>query len=284
MQRTKSLRAAFAGRARNRLPPRASDSRRARGGSLGNLLYGAAENCVIRLRVYPLVIQYLPQLVRYCQLVSGASAQPQPAFRWTVVAFAWSSGGAAAAAVSLLAQADVSIVVLCACVAGGAPFALWSDVKRKAESKRRRIVSELPTFMHKLALLLSAGETLPQAWGRAGTPSAGKGGHPLYAELEKTAQDIRSGVSFPKALEDMHRRCGYPEIGALVTTVLMNYKRGGESFALALQDASRLYMERKQAAVRTKGEEASAKLLFPMILMLAAVLVIVAAPAVMMMQ
>ena len=284
MQRAKSLRAAIGSRAGDRRSPLAFDRRRTRSSVFRNVLYIIAESCVLRLRVYPLVIQYLPQLVRYCQLVYGTNAQPQPAFRWTVVAFAWFAGGTVTAAASLLAQADASMVALCASVAGGAPLALWSDLRRKAERKRRRIVSELPTFMHKLALLLSAGESLPQAWQRAGTAGSGKEEHPLYAELAKTVQDIRNGVSFPKALDDMHRRCGYPEIGALVTTVLMNYKRGGESFALALQDASRLFMERKQTVIRTKGEEASAKLLFPMIIMLAAVLIIVAAPAVMMMQ
>jgi len=51
-----------------------------------------------------------------------------------------------------------------------------------------------------------------------------------------------------------------------------------------LQDASRLMMEKKHAVVRTQGEEASTKLLFPMLLMLIAVMAIVAAPAVMLMH
>jgi len=247
-------------------------------------VYVTAEAWLRRTGAYPKLALHLPQLLRYCAIASDRHESPDPAYDWTVKTFSITILGAAAAVFAYLAKSDVSVVALLALVTAVAPIVRWRDLKKQVDRKRQAIVSELPTFLHKLSLLLAAGETVQRAWQRAGAARPEKERHPLYAELARTNQEVAQGVPFPKALEDMHRRCGFHELSALVTTVLMNYKRGGEAFALALQDASRLMMEKKHAAVRTQGEEASTKLLFPMLLMLAAVMLIVAAPAVMLMN
>ena len=243
-----------------------------------------AEAWLRRTSAYPKLAIHVPQLLRYCAMIAERHDGPDPAYAWTVKAFAATVASAVAAGFAYFAEADPAVPLLFVLLAAAAPALLWQELKKKVAGRQRAFVSELPTFLHKLSLLLAAGETVQRAWQRAGVAGLGKEKHPLYAELARTNADIEQGVPFPKALEDMHRRCGIHEVGALVTTVLMNYKRGGEAFALALQDASRLMMEKKHAVVRMQGEEASTKLLFPMLLMLIAVMVIVAAPAVMLMN
>ncbi|TLS50170.1 hypothetical protein FE782_21085 [Paenibacillus antri] len=248
------------------------------------IVYVVAEAWLRRCGAYPKLAIHLPQLLRYCAMVQDRSEATDPAYAWTVRTFAATTLAAFAAVFAYLAKADGAVVLLIAVLTAAAPAVLWRELKKKVEGRQRAFVAELPTFLHKLSLLLAAGEAIHRAWQRAGTVGSDKETHPLYTELARTNQDIAQGVPFPKALEDMHRRCGYHEVSALITTVLMNYKRGGEAFALALQDASRLMMEKKHALVRTQGEEASTKLLFPMMLMLCAVMLIVAAPAVMLMN
>ncbi|MNW00625.1 hypothetical protein D3C71_1961440 [compost metagenome] len=68
------------------------------------------------------------------------------------------------------------------------------------------------------------------------------------------------------------------------TNVLMNFKRGGSDFAYSLEELSHTLWERRKAAARTIGEEASAKMVFPMVLLFCTVMLIVAAPAVLSMQ
>jgi tight adherence protein C len=243
-----------------------------------------AESWLRRSGVFPKLAIHLPQLLRYCAMIADRHDGPDPAYVWTVKTFALTAAAAIAAGFAYLAEADPAVALLFALFAVVAPVLLWQELKKKVADRQRAFVSELPTFLHKLSLLLAAGETVQRAWQRAGVAGPDKAKHPLYAELARTNTSIEQGVPFPKALEDMHRRSGFHEVGALVTTVLMNYKRGGEAFALALQDASRLMMEKKHAVVRMQGEEASTKLLFPMLLMLIAVMLIVAAPAVMLMN
>lgn len=235
-------------------------------------------------RMYPLLIVQLPQLVRYCSLLHSGGSVKDPAFHWATKAFACSILLIIAAITAWLAQADAAMITVFMLLAAGSPMALWHDLTSKMRRRQEAFVSELPTFMHKLSLLIAAGETTQRAWQRAGTVDRHKAGHPLYAELGKTGNELAQGVPFVKALEDLHRRCGVHEVSVLVTTVLMNYRRGGDAFALSLQDASRMLMERKFAIVRMRGEEASTKLLFPMMLMLCAVMLVVAAPAIMMMS
>jgi tight adherence protein C len=64
----------------------------------------------------------------------------------------------------------------------------------------------------------------------------------------------------------------------------MNYRRGGELFVMSLRSLNRDLWEKRKAMTRILGEEASSKLIFPMLLILLAVMIIVAAPAVMLMD
>lgn len=259
------------------------DSARPAGGIAG-VAETIAEAWIRASGWYPKLTAQLPQLIRYCNMAFPPGGPADPPFEWTVKTFARTVGLSVVAVAAALASADPAVAAALAIATAGVPVASWKELQRKAERRKEAFIAELPTFLHKLSLLMSAGETAHRAWQLASAAGASKQSHPLYLELARTSRDIEQGVPFPRALESLHRRCSFYEVGALVTTVLMNYKRGGESFALALQDAARSMMEKKHAIVRMKGERASAKLLFPMLLMLMAVMVIVAAPAVMIMN
>ncbi|MNW64375.1 Bacterial type II secretion system protein F domain protein [compost metagenome] len=108
--------------------------------------------------------------------------------------------------------------------------------------------------------------------------------HPLYKELHQMTAEWDSGYSFQQAFENFSKRCAVQEVSLFTTTVLLNYRRGGADFVLALRDLSRMLWEKRKAISRTRGEQASSKLVFPMVVIFLIVIVLVGTPAFMMLK
>ena len=92
------------------------------------------------------------------------------------------------------------------------------------------------------------------------------------------------GHPFQQAFEQFNKRCGVQEVSIFTTTVLLNFRRGGNDFVLALRDLSRVLWEKRKAIARTRGEQASSKLVLPMVVIFMIVIVLLGAPAFMMMN
>lgn len=106
-----------------------------------------------------------------------------------------------------------------------------------------------------------------------------KGKRYVYEEMLRTRNEIRLGKAEAEAYEAFGRRCGnifYIRFGALLA---QNVKKGSRSLVPQLhKEVSESFSERQQA-VRKRGEEASMKLLLPMMGMFALVLAIILVPA-----
>lgn len=176
------------------------------------------------------------------------------------------------------------------------PFVFVRELDSKIKRKRRSMLLELPEFLNKLTLLVGAGETVQQAIRRCvahkcrrETLSNNDGNtdaplSPLYRELYALSLALDNRQPLPLALEELCKRCGMAEISVFATTVLLNYRRGGNDFVYALGELSRTMWEKRKALTRTMGEEASAKLVFPMVVIFVVVMIVVAAPAVLLMN
>lgn len=165
------------------------------------------------------------------------------------------------------------------------PLARARDVINRAESKRQELQLELPELLSKLTLLVQAGETVQKALALCiERKREERYGHPLYAELNRMMKDIQNGYSFPQAMEQFAKRCAMQEVSMFVTTLLMNHRRGGATFVLAMEELGRQLWEKRKSVARKRGEEVSTKLVFPMMLMFLVVLAVVGAPALLMMK
>ncbi|AWB43835.1 type II secretion protein F [Paenibacillus sp. CAA11] len=164
------------------------------------------------------------------------------------------------------------------------PTALISDLHRKVVKREQEVIMELPELLNKLMLLVGAGETVQRAMKQCLQRKKGSESHPLYRELFQMMREWESGYSFQQALEGFSRRCGIQEVSAFSTAVLLNFRRGGNDFTLALRDLSHSLWEKRKAICRTRGEQASSKLLLPMLLLFVIVLMLVGTPAFMMMS
>lgn len=163
------------------------------------------------------------------------------------------------------------------------PFALYKDLHTKVQRRDQDILMELPELLNRIVLLVGAGETVQRAIVHC-VASQGERDHPLYNELRKTVGDWNNGYSFQQSFEQFSRRCGVQEVTIFTTTVLLNFRRGGGDFVLALRDLSHVLWEKRKAVSRAKGEQASSKLVFPMVLIFFTIVVMIGAPAFMMMN
>ncbi|NIK76302.1 tight adherence protein C [Paenibacillus castaneae] len=157
------------------------------------------------------------------------------------------------------------------------------EAGRKVEERKQQMITELPNMLSKLMLLVGAGETVQLALARC---LEGKEleQHPLYKEWGDAVASIRNGHSFSSALERFNRRCAVQEVSIFTTVLLLNYRRGGEHFVLALRELSYTLWEKRKAIARSKGEQASSKLVFPLVGILLVLMILVASPAVLLMS
>ncbi|WP_106766710.1 type II secretion system F family protein [Paenibacillus faecalis] len=163
------------------------------------------------------------------------------------------------------------------------PVSTIKDLSKKVQLRDQDIIIELPELLNKMILLVGAGETVQKAIIHC-AERAGDKQHPLYIELRKMVDDWEGGHSFQQAFEQFSKRCAVQEVSIFTTTVLLNFRRGGNDFVLALRDLSRVLWEKRKAIARTRGEQASSKLIFPMVVIFMVVIVLVGAPAFMMMN
>lgn len=151
------------------------------------------------------------------------------------------------------------------------------ELERRIKKRQFLIRLEFPDFLNKLLLLLNGGMTVPRAWEKVARNGRDT---PLYEELRRTALAIQAGQPVLSSYEEFARRCRTPEVSRFVAALLQNLRKGSaELVSVLIMQADECWQMRKDTA-RKLGEEASTKLLLPMMLMFLAILLIVAAPAV----
>lgn len=150
-----------------------------------------------------------------------------------------------------------------------------------ARIKKRNfyIQYDFPDFLNKLVLLINAGMTVPRAWEKIVTDR--KNMTPLYEELNTTYLEIKNGKSETAAYEDFARRCRAKEITKFIAAIIQNLRKGnGELVPLLKLQSNECWQLRKNMAKRL-GEEASTKLVLPLMIMFIGILIIVILPAIM---
>ncbi|MFD2210436.1 type II secretion system F family protein [Virgibacillus halophilus] len=159
-------------------------------------------------------------------------------------------------------------------------FYLVKDLDKKVKQRKDAIIIELPEFVNKLILLVNAGETVQGAIKKCVQQNKKKiYDSPLYYELNEAVNKMTANTSFQDVLKDFNYRCGIQEVSIFTTTVMMNYRKGGSLLVDSLKELSVSLWDKRKTVTRIKGEEASSKLVFPIIFIFASVLIIVIYPA-----
>ena len=158
---------------------------------------------------------------------------------------------------------------------------LVKDLDKKVKQRKDSIIIELPEFVNKIILLVNAGETVQGAMKKSVDQKKNQiYDSPLYFELNEAVNKMSANTSFQEVMKDLNYRCGIQEVSIFTTTVMMNYRKGGALLVQSLNELSVSLWDKRKTVTRIKGEEASSKLVFPIIFIFAAVLLIVIYPAI----
>ena len=181
---------------------------------------------------------------------------------------------------------DNSLALWMAVIAAAATVYMFSDrdLHEQLEKRRQAMRREYPELVHKLVLFVGAGMTIRGAFQKmAGdyTEKRKEGGalSPAYEELLYTCRELYSGASEGAAYEHFGRRTGLQEYIRLCTLLTQNLKRGNSMLLERLREEADRAAEQRLQQSRKLGEEAGTKLLIPMVMMLAVIMVMIMLPA-----
>lgn len=158
------------------------------------------------------------------------------------------------------------------------------ELHKKAERRRKSLQNEYSEFVSKLILFLEAGMNVKGSLFRMVEDysqkkrESGKEEY-LYEELQYMCRQISNGMSEREAYELFGTRCGLPLYKKLSTLLIQNLQKGSGGMLETLRMEAENAFEEKKNQVKKAGEEASTKLLFPMMLMLAIVMILIIVPA-----
>jgi tight adherence protein C len=123
---------------------------------------------------------------------------------------------------------------------------------------------------------------VPRAWEKISADN--RKDRPLYNELAAVISDIRAGKPEIKAYEDFAKRCRSQEVTRFISVIIQNMKKGNSELVSILRVMANECWETRKNITRKLGEEASTKMILPLMLMFGAILLIVATPAVLALQ
>lgn len=181
------------------------------------------------------------------------------------------------AAVMLLFTALMNGSMLILVLLGGivASAAIWvsqADEMKQALSRRREAcLDEFPNVISKLALLVSSGMTLYQAWSAVAQSREG----PIYDLMRRSCQDVDNGMGESDAYYRFGLLSDSQEIRKFSSMLVQSLEKGGgELTGFLMQQSKELWGQKRQRMLQ-KGDEAAAKLLLPTALMLVGILLII---------
>lgn len=157
------------------------------------------------------------------------------------------------------------------------------DERQEENRSREQMRRDYPEIVSRMALFLGAGMTVRRAFRRIAEEYERKkdqtGIRCAYEEMWKTCREMESGHSETESYENYGRRCQLQEYLRFAALLSQNLRKGTGGLARLLKLEAVQAFEERKARARRMGEEAATKLLLPMFLMLAVVLIIVIVPA-----
>jgi tight adherence protein C len=208
-------------------------------------LYGS-KNIDCHLRLFygeKLTLSYF--LLLLCTLFSAVSGE--------------SGGGSILAAIGLPA---------------GVFFLYDKELESKLKKRIHSIRGDFPDLVTTLVLLM----TMNRAWEKICTET--KKSSPLFEELKTTYLQIQGGKGEAEAYEEFARRCKVKEVTKFVSLIIQNLKKGSADLIPLIRLQAEECWELRKMRAKQLGEEASAKLMLPMMIMFVGILIIVILPAV----
>lgn len=159
------------------------------------------------------------------------------------------------------------------------------DKQNRAKLREQQLLLDYSEIVSKLVVYIGAGLTVRGAWERiaagyeAGIKQGKRSARPVYEEMVKTMTQLGSGLSESRAYSEFGRRCGLQSYLKLSALLEQSQKNGSRQLRTALELEMASAFEQRKNLAKKLGEEAGTKLLLPLLLMLAVVMVMIVVPA-----
>lgn len=158
------------------------------------------------------------------------------------------------------------------------------DLHDLVEKKKREERRTYPEILQKLTLYLEAGLTVRSAFCRVAEDyererKCGGRCRDAYEEMLIATREIHMGVPEGTAYENFGKRTGVREYVRLSTFLMQNLKKGSSTLLQQLKEESAQAEELRMQNARKLSEEATTKLLLPMVMLLVVVMVMIMVPA-----
>lgn len=157
--------------------------------------------------------------------------------------------------------------------------------KKQKKEREKQLQMDYPEILGKLILMMGAGMNAAMAWRRIAETYRKRREEkniplrPAYEEMLTAVYEMQEGIGEIQAYKNFGERCQIAEYRKLAAILVQNVKKGNVQIQRILEEEKTEAYEKHKARIKTAGEEAGTKLLFPMLLMLLVVLVIIMVPA-----
>lgn len=169
---------------------------------------------------------------------------------------------------------------------------VFSRKKQQEDQKKKvaKMEEDYPDIVNQLALLLGVGMTARQAWNRLGSlylfkrKSKKTEERSVYEAILRMNGRFAEGESersvYQQFCEEIPATCYHK----LMRILLGNLEKGTKGLSLRLEEESKRAFEQRILLAKKRGEEASTKMLVPLMLMMMLVMGIVMLPAIVQFQ
>ena len=157
--------------------------------------------------------------------------------------------------------------------------------KKKQESIRTEMQKDYPDIIQKLVLFLRAGFTIRRAMEKIAEgylrsrEKYQMKERSAYEEIVRTCKEMQGGIYEAEAYERFGVRCEVSQYKVLSVLLVQNLKKGNQNLLELLEREEAVAEDERKRSAKVRGEEASTKLLLPMMLQLIVVLMILMIPA-----
>ena len=153
--------------------------------------------------------------------------------------------------------------------------------RKDAEKRRDDIIMSIPTFINQLLLLLSSGMVLQEAMDKIALKYGEDGGDKNY--FTKSVYELyevskKNGDNFLNSFCKFGKESHVKEFSRVSGILLDSRDRGTQMWDRLAEEGERLWEERRRRAME-KIKIAESKMSFPLGIMLIALIIITAAPA-----
>ncbi len=153
-------------------------------------------------------------------------------------------------------------------------YALYDDIGDKVKKRREAISRQFPNVVSKLALLMTSGMIMNQAWKETAYSQSSE----LYLEMQRTSEELDNLVSPEAAYGNFIARCNTKETSKLASALMQNLSKGNAEIGALLKSmAKEAWLERRLTA-KKDSENANSKLMIPTMLLFMAILIMIMVP------